>query len=92
MAATASTRRPSMWYCSSQYTAFEMRNDCTSALAEVEDAGRPVGVLVHERVFQLIAAGAIEFIKAVLVLREVGRDPVEQHADAGSRGTCPQSA
>ena len=53
------------------------------ALAEVEDAGRPVGVLVHERVFQLIAAGAIEFIKAVLVLREVGRDPVEQHADAG---------
>ena len=53
------------------------------ALAEVEDAGRPVGVLVHERVFQLIAAGAVEFIKAVLVLREVGRDPVEQHADAG---------
>ena len=52
--------------------------------AKVEDARRPVRVLVHHRVGQLIAAGAVEFVKAVLVLREVRRDPVEQHADAGA--------
>ena len=54
------------------------------ALAEVENARRPVGVLVHHRVGQLIAARSVEFVKTVLVLREVRRNPVEQHADTGA--------
>ena len=52
------------------------------ALAEVENARRPVRMLVHHRVGHLIAAGAVKFIQAVFVLREVGRHPVEQDADA----------
>ena len=51
------------------------------ALSEVENAGRPVGVLVHHRVGQLVAAGAVELVQSVFILREVRGNPVKQNAD-----------
>ena len=50
-------------------------------LAEVKNTGGPVGMLVHHRVGKLIAAGAVELVQAVLILGEMGRHPVQQHAD-----------
>ena len=50
-------------------------------LAVVVDPGRPVRVLVHHGVGELVAAFAVELKQAVFVLREMRRDPVEDHAD-----------
>ena len=51
--------------------------------AEVEDVGAPVGVLAAQRVGVLVERGAVEAAERPLVLGEVGRHPVEDHADAG---------
>ena len=51
-------------------------------LAVVKDPGGPVGMLVAFGIAQLIGAGAVEFVKPVLVLGEMGRHPVQNHADA----------
>ena len=49
----------------------------------VEDQGAPVGMLGHALLLALKLVGAVEAGQAVLVLGEVGRDPVDDHADAG---------
>ena len=41
--------------------------------AEIEDPGGPVGMLVHARVRKLVAASAIELIKAIDILGEVAK-------------------
>ena len=51
-------------------------------LSVVKNARRPVGMLVHHRVGKLVAARAVKLVKTVLVLREMRRDPVEDHAEA----------
>ena len=50
-------------------------------LAVVKNARRPVGMLVHRRVGQLIAARPVKLIQAVFILREVRGHPVEDDAD-----------
>ena len=50
--------------------------------AVVEDHRAPVGMLALPRVFVLVAGRAVEAAQAVAVAREVGRHPVENHADA----------
>ena len=51
--------------------------------AVVEDQRAPVGVLALARVLVLVERRAVEAAQAVVVLREVRRHPVEDHADAG---------
>src|SRR3990170_7668939 len=50
--------------------------------AVVEDVGLPVRVKAFLRVRVLVEMRAVEVGKAVLVAREMGRHPVEDHADA----------
>ena len=50
----------------------------------VEDQRTPVGVARHFGVAALVGGRPVETGQAVLVAREVGRDPVEDHADAGA--------
>ena len=49
--------------------------------AQVEDVGAPVGVLALAGVGVLVAGGAVKAAKGVGVFGEVGRNPVENHAD-----------
>ena len=51
--------------------------------AEVEDQRSPVGVLAALRVGVLVQRRAVEPAQGEVVGREVGRDPVDDHADAG---------
>ena len=51
--------------------------------AGVEDVGAPVGVLAAAGVRVLVQRGAVEAGERELVLGEVRRDPVHDHADAG---------
>ena len=51
--------------------------------SEVEDVGAPLGVLAALRVGVLVQRRAVEARQRPVVLREVRRDPVEDHADAG---------
>ncbi len=48
----------------------------------VEDQGSPVGMLSLPRVGMLVQVRAVEIRKPVGVLGEVGRHPVDQHANA----------
>ena len=50
-------------------------------LAVIIDPRRPVGVLVHRGVGELIAARTVKFIEPVPVLRKMRRHPIENHAD-----------
>ena len=50
--------------------------------AEVEDERAPVGVLALPGVGVLVERGAVEAGEGEVVLREVGRHPVDEHADA----------
>ena len=50
-------------------------------LAVIIDPRRPVGVLVHRGVGELIAARAVKLIQSVFILRKMRRHPVENHAD-----------
>ena len=50
--------------------------------AVIEDQGPPVGVLALSRIGMLVKMRAVEHPQAVAVAREVGRHPVEHHADA----------
>ena len=50
--------------------------------AVVEDVAVPVGMDALPRVGVLEEVGAVEEAQAVLVVREVRRDPVQDHADA----------
>ena len=52
------------------------------AAAEVEDVGAPVALLAAARVGVLVERGAVEAGQRPGVLREVGGDPVDDHADA----------
>ena len=52
--------------------------------AVVEDVGVPVVVVPLARVGVLVEVGAVEVAQAVLVVGEVGGDPVEDHADAAA--------
>ena len=52
--------------------------------AEVEDVGAPVELLAATRVGVLVEGGAVEAGERPLVLREVGRDPVDDDAEAAS--------
>ena len=49
--------------------------------AQVEDVGAPVRVFALARVGVLVAGGAVETAERVRILREVGGNPVEDHAD-----------
>ncbi|MPM58991.1 hypothetical protein SDC9_105828 [bioreactor metagenome] len=51
--------------------------------AEVEDVGAPVRVLAQARIGVLVQGGAVEPAQCPLVLGEVARHPVHDHADAG---------
>ena len=64
-------------HCAGNEEALDLRT------TEIKDAGGPVGMLVHLRILQFVAAGAVELVKAVQILGEVGRHPVQQHTDAG---------
>ena len=83
MEATASTRSPSMWNSSSQYSALATRKLRTSRAAEVEDQRAPVRVLAQVRVGVLVQRLAVEPGQRPFVLGEVRRHPVQEHADAG---------
>ena len=50
-------------------------------LAVVEDAGAPILMLAFEIVGILVKARAVELVKPVRVLREMGGHPVQDHAD-----------
>ena len=50
-------------------------------LTEVEHPRTPTGVLPLQRVAVLVQAGAVKLDEAVAVLAEVGRHPVQNHAD-----------
>ena len=50
-------------------------------LAVIIDPRRPVGVLVHRGVGELIAARTVKFIEPVPILRKMRRHPIENHAD-----------
>ena len=50
--------------------------------AVVKDTGAPGGVLPLVGVAVLVAAAAVELVQALLVLAEVGGDPVQQDGDA----------
>ena len=52
------------------------------AAAEIEYQRAPVDVLTPSRILVLVERGAVEARQAVLVLREVCRHPVDDHADA----------
>ena len=82
MLATASTRRPSMWYLSSQNRALRDQEVADLVAAVVEDQRAPVLMGPEPRVGVLVQVGAVEVAQPVLVAREVGRHPVEDHADA----------
>jgi hypothetical protein len=83
MDATASTRRPSMWNSSSQYSAFATRKLPHLAPPEVEDQRSPVHVLAEQRIAVLVERAAVELRQRPLVLREVRGNPVHDDADAG---------
>ena len=51
-------------------------------LAVIINPRRPVGVLVHRGVGELIAARTVKFIEPVPVLRKMRRHPIENHADS----------
>ena len=70
-----------MWYLSSQNRALADQEVGDLGAAEVEDEGVPVGVEPLPRVGVLVEVRAVEVAEAVLVGREVGGDPVEDHAD-----------
>ena len=50
---------------------------------EVEDERSPVLLLALLGIGMFEEMGAVEITEAVLILRKVGGDPVEQDADAG---------
>ena len=50
--------------------------------AVVEDLRAPVAVLAEPRVLVLVEVGPVEVAQPVQVAREVGGDPVEDHAEA----------
>ena len=50
---------------------------------EVEDVGAPLLVLTQPVVGMLVQGSAVEATQRPVVLREVPRDPVEDHSDAG---------
>ncbi len=72
-----------MWNSSSQYSALATRKFRTSRAAEVEDQRSPVRVLAKVRVGVLVQGLAVEPGQRPLILGEVRRHPVQQHADAG---------
>ena len=82
MEATASTRRPSMWNSSHQYTALATRKLRTSRAAVVELQRAPVGVLGPPRVAVLVQRAAVELGQRPVVPREVRGHPVHEDADA----------
>ena len=51
--------------------------------AEVEDVGAPLGMLATRRVGVLVQRRPVEARQRPVVLGEVGRHPVQDHADAG---------
>ncbi len=71
-----------MWYLSSQNRALAEEEVADLVAAVVEDHRAPVGMLALARVFVLVEGGAVEAAQAVAIAREVGRHPVEDHADA----------
>ena len=82
MEATASTRRPSMWYSFQPEAGGGEEKALHLGPAVVEDPGAPGGVLPLVGIAVLIAVGAVEFVEALSVLAEVGGHPVQQHQDA----------
>ena len=72
-----------MWNSSSQYSALATRKLRTSRAAEVEDQRSPVRVFAKVRVGVLVQGFAVEPGQRPLILGEVRRHPVQQHADAG---------
>ena len=60
--------------------------------AVVEDQRAPVGMRAPPRVGVLVERGAVEAGERELVAREVGRHPVEDHADARARAAGRRSA
>ncbi len=50
--------------------------------AVVEDHRAPVGMLALARVGVFVQRGAVELPQAVVIFGEVGRHPVDDHADA----------
>lgn len=50
--------------------------------AVIKDTGAPAGMLPLVGIAVLVAAGAVKFVKALGVLAEVGRHPVQQHGNA----------
>ena len=82
MDATASTRRPSMWYSSSQYRALETGSSAPRLRPKLkisvpQSGARPGGGRV------LVEGRAVEADQPVHVLGEVARHPVEDHPDTG---------
>ena len=50
--------------------------------AVIKNPGSPVGVFALARVGVLVEGGAVVVVEPVLVLRKVGRHPIDQHANA----------
>ena len=60
--------------------------------AVVEDQRAPLGVLAAARILVLVERGAVEPAQREVVLREVRRHPVDDHADAGRVARVDQEA
>ena len=71
MEATASTRRPSTWYLSSQNSALADQKTADFIAAVIEDEGFPFGMKTLARVSMFVKMRAVEVGQPVLVSREV---------------------
>ncbi len=71
-----------MWNSSSQYNALGQQEVANLVPPEVEHERAPVGVLALAGVGVLVQRGAVEPGQRPIVLREVCRHPVDDHADA----------